>query len=57
MINRAVLVLNQNYEPLNVCHARRAFVLIDRGKAEVLSTAMATSARLDSSSPSPLSSA
>ncbi len=36
MINSAVLVLNQNYEPLNVCHARRAFVLIDRGKAEVL---------------------
>lgn len=32
----AVLVLNQNYEPLNVCHVRRAFVLLDRGKAEVL---------------------
>jgi 5-methylcytosine-specific restriction endonuclease McrA len=32
----AVLVLNQNYEPLNVCHIRRAFVLVDRGKAEVL---------------------
>lgn len=31
-----VLVLNQNYEPLNVCNARRAFVLVDRGKAEVL---------------------
>ena len=24
----AVLVLNQNYEPLNVCNARRALVLI-----------------------------
>lgn len=36
MIYSAVLVLNQNYEPLNVCHARRAFVLVDRGKAEVL---------------------
>ena len=36
MIDSAVLVLNQNYEPLNVCNARRAFVLIDRGKAEVL---------------------
>jgi 5-methylcytosine-specific restriction endonuclease McrA len=32
----AVLVLNQNYEPLNVCNIRRAFVLVDRGKAEVL---------------------
>ncbi len=32
----AVLVLNQNYEPLHVCHVRRAFVLVGRGKAEVL---------------------
>lgn len=32
----AVLVLNQNYEPLNVCAARRAIVLVDLGKAEVL---------------------
>ena len=32
----AVLVLNQNYEPLNVCNARRALVLVDGGKAEVL---------------------
>lgn len=31
-----VLVLNQNYEPLNICHPRRAIVLIDLGKAEVL---------------------
>ncbi|MDO8670663.1 MAG: HNH endonuclease [Dehalococcoidia bacterium] len=29
-------MLNQNYEPLNVCNIRRAFVLLDRGKAEVL---------------------
>jgi 5-methylcytosine-specific restriction endonuclease McrA len=36
MIDRSVLILNQNYEPLNVCNARRAFVLVDRGKAEVL---------------------
>ncbi|MCH7837009.1 MAG: HNH endonuclease [Chloroflexi bacterium] len=36
MIDSAVLVLNQSYEPLNVCNARRAFVLVDRGKAEVL---------------------
>ena len=36
MTAAAVLVLNQNYEPLNVCNARRAFVLVDRGKAEVL---------------------
>ncbi len=31
-----VLVLNQNYEPLNVCNAMRAIVLVLCGKAEVL---------------------
>ena len=31
-----VLVLNQNYEPLNVCNEKRAIVLVNRGKAEVL---------------------
>ena len=36
LVNASVLVLNQNYEPLNVCNARRAFVLLDRGKAEVV---------------------
>ena len=36
MQGSAVLVLNQNYEPLNVCNSRRAITLIDRGKAEVL---------------------
>ncbi len=36
MSTSSVLVLNQNYEPLNVCNARRAFVLVHRGKAEVL---------------------
>jgi 5-methylcytosine-specific restriction endonuclease McrA len=29
MINFPVLVLNQNYEPLNVCRVRRAVVLLD----------------------------
>ena len=36
MVNTPVLVLNQNYEPLNICQVRRAMVLIFRGKAEVL---------------------
>lgn len=31
-----VLVLNSNYEPLNVCNMRRAIVLVLNGKAEVL---------------------
>ena len=35
-MNNAVLVLNQNYEPLNVCNVRRALVLVIGGKAEVL---------------------
>ena len=35
-MNSRVLVLNQNYEPLNICNVRRAFVLVFRGKAEVL---------------------
>jgi 5-methylcytosine-specific restriction endonuclease McrA len=35
-VNRAVLLLNQNYEPLNVCRARRAIVLLMKGKAEML---------------------
>ncbi len=32
----AVLVLNQNYEPLNVCNSRRALSLVEVGKAEIL---------------------
>ncbi len=35
-VNKAVLVLNQNYEPLNVCNLRRALVLVIDGKAEIL---------------------
>jgi 5-methylcytosine-specific restriction endonuclease McrA len=35
-VSRAVLVLNQNYEPLNICTLRRAVVLVLDGKAEVL---------------------
>ena len=36
MINLPVLVLNQTYEPLNICRVRRAIVLLYRGKAEML---------------------
>ncbi len=36
MINLPVLVLNQNYEPLNICRVRRAVVLLHRGNAEML---------------------
>jgi 5-methylcytosine-specific restriction endonuclease McrA len=37
VISLPVLVLNQNYDPLNICNVRRAIVLLDRGKAEMLS--------------------
>ena len=36
MTNSPVLVLNQSYEPLNICHARRAMMLVLDGKAEML---------------------
>lgn len=36
MINLPVLVLNQNYEPLNVCRVRRAVVLLYQRRAEML---------------------
>ena len=39
VINRNVLLLNQNYEPLTVCTARRAIVLLFQGKAEMIETA------------------
>ncbi|GAB4466164.1 MAG: HNH endonuclease [Armatimonadaceae bacterium] len=35
-MSQEVLVLNADYEPLNVCNLRRAIVLIYLGKAEVL---------------------
>lgn len=36
MVNSLVLVLNQSYEPLNLCRIRRAIVLVLHGKAEIL---------------------
>ncbi len=36
MINLPVLVLNQSYEPLNICRLRRAVMLIYQDKAEML---------------------
>ena len=36
MLNSSVLVLNLNYVPINVCNARRAIVLLGKGKAEPL---------------------
>jgi 5-methylcytosine-specific restriction endonuclease McrA len=36
LLDSPVLVLNLNYEPLNVCNVKRAMTLIVVGKAEVL---------------------
>ncbi len=36
LTNVPVLVLNQNYEALNICRVRRAVILVIRGKAEVI---------------------
>ena len=41
MEGSSVLVLNQNYEPLNVYNVRRALILVLRGKAEILETSRA----------------
>jgi 5-methylcytosine-specific restriction endonuclease McrA len=39
LVNRNVLMLNQNYEPLSICSARRAIILLFQGKAEMIQTA------------------
>lgn len=36
LLQKRVLVLNQNYEPLSVCRAQRAVVMVVLGKAEVV---------------------
>ena len=36
MLDHSVLVLNQNYEPLNICHIRRALTLLYQSRAEML---------------------
>ena len=36
VLNEPVLLLNINYEPINVCSTRRALALVFSGKAETL---------------------
>lgn len=38
IINSRVLVLNQNYEPLSVCSAKRALIMQLLGKVEIVET-------------------
>jgi hypothetical protein len=35
-LNRSVLVLNQNYEPISICNVKKAVILIYLGKAEIV---------------------
>jgi 5-methylcytosine-specific restriction endonuclease McrA len=35
-LDRNVLVLNQNYEPIAICNARKAVILVYLGKAEIV---------------------
>ncbi|MBA2563854.1 MAG: HNH endonuclease [Gemmatimonadetes bacterium] len=35
-LSRSVLILNGHYEPLTVCHAKRALVLVFLGRAEMI---------------------
>ena len=37
-LNGNVLVLNQNYEPLTICHVKRAIILIFLDKAQMVET-------------------
>ena len=36
LLDSSVLVLNQSYEPLSVCSARRALLLVMRGRAQIV---------------------
>jgi 5-methylcytosine-specific restriction endonuclease McrA len=52
-MNMEVLVLNSDYEPLNVCNMRRAIILVYMGKAEVLHATQHLVASAAGSIPSP----
>jgi len=54
IMHSPVLVLNQNYEPLNVCTLKRAIILVFNRKAEVLEAgeALVRSATRDFDAPS-----
>ncbi|MFC1967068.1 HNH endonuclease [Chloroflexota bacterium] len=53
MLNFPVLVLNQSYEPLTICRARRAVVLIFQGKAEMLENGAGFVHSIDNTFPLP----
>lgn len=52
-INIPVLVLNRNYQPVNICRARRAVVLVFQGKAEVIENGLGMISSISYSIPIP----
>lgn len=52
-INIPVLVLNQDYQPVNICRVRRAVVLIFQGKVEVIENGSGTIHAVSCSFPIP----
>jgi 5-methylcytosine-specific restriction endonuclease McrA len=52
-INLPVLVLNQTFEPLNICRVRRAMVLIYQNKAELLENGSGMLRTIDGEYPIP----
>lgn len=52
-MSQEVLVLNHDYEPLNVCNLRRAIVLVYLGKADVLHASSRDIVTIDGSQTSP----
>ncbi len=53
LINSPVLVLNQSFEPLTVCRARRAIILIFEGKAEMVENGRGTVRSINTTVPIP----
>ena len=53
VLSSPVLVVNQNYQPLNICNARRAIVLLGRGKAELLTNGRGTIRSISQTFPIP----
>jgi 5-methylcytosine-specific restriction endonuclease McrA len=45
-MSHEVLVLNSDYEPLNVCNLRRAIILVYLGKADILHTRITSDGRI-----------
>jgi len=53
MLNSPVLVLNQDYQPVNVCRVRRAVVLVLQGKAEIIENGLGMVQAISCSLPIP----